>query len=223
MKPYIICHMMTSVDGRIDCDMVDQLDPTDSYYKVLDSLECPSQLMGRVTMQMHYADSIRFVAADTTPIGRADFHVADKAAGYTVAIDTHGCLRWPSFCYDGKPLLVITSESCPGEYLQTLTRQNISWIAVGEKQIDLVRAMEVLNTQFGVQRLAVVGGGHINGAFLDAGLLDEVSVMIGPGIDAREGMASVFDGLKVDHPVAMLKLQNVSRLADVVWLRYTVK
>ena len=139
---------MMSVDGRIDCDMVDQLDPTDSYYKALDSLECPSQLMGRVTMQMHYADSIRFVAADTTPIGRADFHVADKAAGYTVAIDTHGCLRWPSFCYDGKPLLVITSESCPGEYLQTLTRQNISWIAVGEKHIDLARAMEVLNTRF---------------------------------------------------------------------------
>ena len=83
--------------------------------------------------------------------------------------------------------------------------------------------MEVLNTRFGVQRLAVVGGGHINGAFLDAGLLDEVSMMIGPGIDAREGMASVFDGLKGGHPVAMLKLQNVSRLADVVWLRYTVK
>lgn len=216
--------MMTSVDGRIDCDMVDQLDPTDFYYKALDSLECPSQLMGRVTMQMHYADSIPFVADDATPIGRAGFHVADKAAGYTVAIDTHGCLRWPSFCYDGKPLLVITSESCPGEYLHTLTRQNISWIAVGENQIDLARAMEVLNAQFGVQRLAVVGGGHINGSFLDAGLLDEVSVMIGPGIDAREGMPSVFDGLKCcGHHVAMLKLQSVSQLADVVWLRYTVK
>lgn len=25
MKPYIFCHMMTSVDGRIDCPMVGQL------------------------------------------------------------------------------------------------------------------------------------------------------------------------------------------------------
>lgn len=24
-KPYIICHMMTSLDGRIDCAMVGQL------------------------------------------------------------------------------------------------------------------------------------------------------------------------------------------------------
>ena len=24
-KPYIICYMMTSVDGRIDCNMVGQL------------------------------------------------------------------------------------------------------------------------------------------------------------------------------------------------------
>ena len=26
-KPYIICHMMTSVDGRIDCAMTEQLPP----------------------------------------------------------------------------------------------------------------------------------------------------------------------------------------------------
>lgn len=24
-KPYIICHMMTSVDGRIDCNMTEHL------------------------------------------------------------------------------------------------------------------------------------------------------------------------------------------------------
>ena len=24
-KPYIVCHMMTSVDGRIDCAMTEQL------------------------------------------------------------------------------------------------------------------------------------------------------------------------------------------------------
>ena len=25
MTPYVICHMMQSVDGRIDCDMVDKI------------------------------------------------------------------------------------------------------------------------------------------------------------------------------------------------------
>ena len=42
--------------------------------------------------------------------------------------------------------------------------------------------------------MAVVGGGHINMGFLAAGLLDEVSLLVGAGIDGRGGMAAVFDG-----------------------------
>ena len=34
MKPYIISHMMESVDGRIDCDMTEQIDPSNAYYEV---------------------------------------------------------------------------------------------------------------------------------------------------------------------------------------------
>ena len=35
-KPYIVCYMMTSVDGRIDCDMVAQLPGVEDYYPLLD-------------------------------------------------------------------------------------------------------------------------------------------------------------------------------------------
>lgn len=48
MKPYIITHMMTSVDGRIDCPMVAQLGG-DEYYVALDRLGKTSKLSGRVT------------------------------------------------------------------------------------------------------------------------------------------------------------------------------
>ena len=34
-KPYIICHMMTSVDGRIDCAMTEQLPGVQEYYDTL--------------------------------------------------------------------------------------------------------------------------------------------------------------------------------------------
>ena len=37
-KPYIICHMMTSIDGRIDCAMTSQLKGVEAYYKTLDQL-----------------------------------------------------------------------------------------------------------------------------------------------------------------------------------------
>lgn len=225
MKPYIICHMMSSVDGRIDCAMTEQIDDSDAYYEALDKLECTSQLMGRVTMQMHYADSRPFESADTTPIGHTDFYVAAQADGYTVAIDTMGKLRWPNYCYDGKPLLVITSESCPKAYHDALTEQNISWIAVGKEKIDLAEAMEMLNREFSVDRIALVGGGHINGAFLENGLLDEVSLMIGAGIDGRKGMAAVFDGIE-NHcrPATLLTLESVEQVSEgTVWLRYRLK
>lgn len=47
MKPYIICHMMSSVDGRIDCDMTEKIGG-DEYYEVLKRLDCSSELSGRV-------------------------------------------------------------------------------------------------------------------------------------------------------------------------------
>ena len=45
MKPYIICHMMSSVDGRIDCDMTEKIGG-DEYYEVLKRLDCSSELSG---------------------------------------------------------------------------------------------------------------------------------------------------------------------------------
>ena len=226
MKPYIISHMMESVDGRIDCDMTEQIDPSDSYYDALERLTCPSVLMGRITMQMHYAESKPFTAAPDSPsLGKTATHRAKAAEGYTIAIDSHGKLRWPAAEFDGKPLLVITAENCPKEYLDYLTGKGISWIAVGEKQIDLAKAMDILNREFGVERLAVVGGGHINGAFLAAGLLDEISVMIGPGIDGRKGMTAIFDGIdEPQRPATLLNLESVEKVNEgTVWLRYTVK
>ena len=37
MKPFIVCHMMASLDGRIDCDMLEKYPGGDCYYDTLDS------------------------------------------------------------------------------------------------------------------------------------------------------------------------------------------
>ena len=225
MKPYIICHMMSSVDGRIDCAMTEQIDTSNAYYDALEELCCPSQLMGRVTMQMHYADAEPFRAKEKTPIGKESLFVATHSEGYTIAVDTRGTLRWSCNQQDGKPLLVITSEECPAEYLDYLKSSGISWIATGKNAINLKRAMEILSEEFGVKRLVITGGGHINGAFLEAGLIDEVSLMIGAGIDGRAGMTAVFDGIKdVNRKATLLRLESVKTVNEgTVWLRYAVR
>lgn len=222
MKPYIVCHMMASVDGRIDCAMTQQIESGNEYYEALNELDCPASLMGRVTMQMHYAAPEPFIAESATPIGRQAEHVAQKADNYIVAVDTHGKLCWPAKEFDGQPLLVITSEECSTEYLHTLDRQGISWIAAGRTRIDLPKAMEILRETFGIERMAVVGGGNINGAFLEAELLDEVSLMIAPGIDGRTGMTAVFDGIcDLKRPATKLELMSVKQVGEgTVWIRY---
>ena len=109
MKPYIICHMMSSVDGRIDCDMTEKIGG-DEYYEVLKRLDCSSELSGRVTMQKHFAMPELFMLADAEPVGRESFYEAESSRGYSIAVDSKGRLRWPDNRYDEKPLLVLQAS-----------------------------------------------------------------------------------------------------------------
>ena len=225
MKPYIISHMMISVDGRIDCPMVGQLS-TDEYYVALEKLGPCSKLSGRVTTALECTA----VKEETTPetgnaVGRESVHVARQSDEYTIVVDTHGKLRWQADEADGHPRRCIVSEQVSETYLETLRSQGISWIANGKERIDLPKAMEVLYEHFGVRRLAIVGGGHICGGFLEAGLIDEVSIMVAPGIDGREGQTAVFDGItRQECNPFRLKLESVEQWdSGIVWLRYKTR
>ena len=96
MRPNIICHMMSSVDGRIDCAMTAEIDKTDAYYEAIDRLQFDAVLEGRVSRQMHYAHPEPFRAENTAPIGEENYHIAHHADHYDIAVDTHGSLRWPA-------------------------------------------------------------------------------------------------------------------------------
>lgn len=223
MKPYIICHMMTSVDGRIDCAMTENLPGVQEYYATLEALQAPSRVSGRVTAELEMALPGSFTSSVSTPLGKEASSKKQAAAGYEIVMDTKGTLLWEA-AEEEQPLVIVTSEQVSKEYLAYLDSKNISWIACGRRQINLVRACDILAQEFAVKRLAVVGGGHINAGFLAAGLLDEVSVLIGAGIDGRGGMAAVFDGLPMSSAVTQLQLLKVQQFAsDAVWLRYKVK
>lgn len=223
-KPYTVCHMMTSVDGRIDCKMTEQLPGVEDYYATLAELELPTTVSGRVTAELEMALPGSFTAKDTAPYGKEGFSKNVDADGYEVIADTNGKLLWPDAAGMEKPYLILTSERVTKEYLRYLDERHISWIACGDDRIDLARASEILATEFNVKRMGVVGGAAINTAFLDAGLLDEVSILVGAGIDGRGCMASVFDNLGKDHLLIRMKLTDVRRFdSDAVWLRYKTR
>ncbi len=94
MRPYIISHMMTSVDGRIDCPMVGQLS-TDEYYIALEKLGPCSKLSGRITTALECsAIKEESTPMEGTPIGHKSVYVAQKSDEYTIIVDTYGKLRW---------------------------------------------------------------------------------------------------------------------------------
>ncbi len=214
---------MTSADGRIDCAMTEQLPGVSDYYKTLDKLKVPSTVSGRVTAELEMADKGFFKATDPTKFGKEGFKKNSDAYGYEIVTDTNGKLLWHNA--DGeKPYLIITSENVTCEYLRYLDRNGISWIACGKDRIDLSRACEILYESFGVERMGVVGGPTINTAFLNGGLLDEISLLIGAGIDGRADMPSVFDGRDMSYPLTSLTLTAVEKfVSGTVWLRYKIK
>lgn len=222
-KPYIICHMMISVDGRIDCSMTSQLAGVRDYYTTLDELNVPTTISGRVTAELEMALPGKFDCAGEK-VDRECFSKKESREGYEVIFDSKGTLLWPNALEMEKPYLIVMSEKASKEYLTYLDKQNISYIVTGKDKIDMKRVIDILADEFGVERLAVVGGPTINTAFLEEGLLDEISIVVGAGIDARRSMSTVFDGLSDEHPVIPLELMDVKKYdSGAVWIRYKTR
>lgn len=221
-KPYVIVHMMTSVDGRIDCGMTAQLAGNDEYYSTLSAIDAPTRVTGSSTAAVEMANG-RFHSANDAKLGKESFTKNSDAAAYNIIADSKGKTSWGNDAGSSFPHLILVSEDVSQEYLDYLNQNHISWIATGKGHVDIRRAIGILGNEFGVERLAVVGGGKINGGFLAAGVVDEISIVIGPGVDGRTGQPALFDGLQKGSAPIPLKLKSVKSYDDgAVWLRYRV-
>jgi len=180
---------------------------------------------GRTTMEQHFAEDGPFVPKSNAPAGPQPVFVARRAKSYAVSVDTRGKLRWSSGDLDGDHLICVVSEQAPADYLAMLREKKISYVVSGASSVDLADAINQLGEHFGIRTLLLEGGGHINGAFLEAGLVDEVSLLLVPGIDGRHDVPAVFDGVGPSKRTATrLKLKSVERRDNgTLWLRYDVE
>jgi 2,5-diamino-6-(ribosylamino)-4(3H)-pyrimidinone 5'-phosphate reductase len=222
VKPYVICHMLSSIDGRIDVASLKELTPAGEYEATGAQLNGDAWICGRRTMQQHFAEPQPFRAASDILAGPQPVYVARRAKSYAVAVDTVGKLRWSSADIDGDHLISVLSERVTAEYLAILRDLVISYIVSGHTVVDLAQAVNLLGEHFGIRTLLLEGGGHINGAFLEAGLVDELSLLIAPGVDGRHDIPAVFDGISPERSKAFpLRLKSVERREpDILWLRY---
>jgi riboflavin biosynthesis pyrimidine reductase len=216
--------MLSSVDGRIDGASLREVITDGEYEATGADLGGDAWVCGRTTMQQHFAEDEPFVPASTTPAGPQPPFVARRAKSYAVSVDTLGKLRWSDGDLDGDHLICVVSEQAPADYLAMLREKQISYIVSGPSRVDLADAVNQLGDHFGIRTLLLEGGGHINGAFLEAGLVDELSLLIVPAIDGRHDVPTVFDGVSPSRKTAVpLKLKSVDqRERGTLWLRYEV-
>ena len=78
------------------------------------------------------------------------------------------------------------TEQVSDAHLTGLRQDGVSYIFGGERELDLGLALEILNRELGIERLLLEGGGGSNGAFLRAGLIDEISLAICTAASARQ-------------------------------------
>jgi riboflavin biosynthesis pyrimidine reductase len=220
--------MSATIDGKIDPAAMKEISAKGDYETLGSQLGGDAWICGRVTMQKHFSETGPFTPQHATPAGPQEPHVAAQAGSYAISVETKGTLRWSNSDLDGDHIICVLSEQTAKDYLDYLRSCGVSYVVCGKKSVDLPAALEQLTQHFGIRTLLLEGGGLINGAMLQAGLVDEVSLILQPGIDGRSGIATVFDGIaddakQEDFRATRLKLQSVERQNnDALWLRYEV-
>lgn len=230
-RPYIICHMVTSIDGKVtgnflyspECEAA-----TEAYYQINRDFQADAFACGRVTMEGSftggwYPDLAEFV---DVKIERKDY-VADKEAGfYAVAFDRLGKLGWKgSKIVDEDPgygnahIIEVLCEEVSDAYLAYLQKTGVSYVFAGKAEMDLPLALEKLKTLFGIEKLLLEGGSILNGAFLKSHVVDELSLVVAPMIAEAEDKP-VFYGSDIES----FELMQAKVLeGGNLWLQYRKK
>ena len=232
-RPYIICHMTTSIDGKVTGDFLfrdECSEAIEEYYEINRNLKSNGFICGRVTMessftQGYYPDLSQYKAVKPDP-SRMDFVLDEDCLSgfYAVAFDTNGKLGWKSNKiidpdgdpgYDGAQIIEVLSENVDERYLGYLESLEIPYIFAGENEIDVNFALFKLKKLFGIDKLLLEGGSIINGAFQRGGAVDELSLVVAPTIADGDSKP-----LFTDSKITDFTLTNSYTKNDIIVLNY---
>jgi len=225
MKPYVICHMIMSLDGRIVSSQW-QLSPAgrSEYEATAATYQFNAWMCGRVTMAGFANGTPPASTAAAPAISKTDYIVPHPQTSFAIALDPAGKLYWARNEIGGDHLITVLAEKVSTDYLAHLRTAGTSYLFAGPDRIDLKMVLDKLASAFQIKTLLLEGGGKINGSMLRAGLIDELSILVAPFADGSSGTPTLFDTLggATDLPGTRWKLRSIERRADdIVWLRYS--
>ena len=201
-RPYIFCHMMTSLDGKIMGKYMETPEGEAAgnvFYNICFGkapyYKHQGWLSGRVTTDDNFTFYKKPELDENAPAVPDGDYVAKKAGMYYVSVDPSGKL-------------------------------GISYIIAGDDALDYELALTKLKELFGIETLMLGGGAALNCSFLQAGMCDEVSVVVAAAADGSPMTQTLFmtrEGLSDDTPIGFALQEAKAMDGGSVWLRYMVK
>lgn len=224
-KPYVICHMLGSVDGRIKQNIWGFKDHHKYFEEPASKIKADAWLVGRVTMQEFSSKKKHTLSKGRVNILKEDFVADQPAKTFAVVIDPSGKCYWDTNMVSTEHVIEVLTEKVTGKYLEHLRSKNVSYIFGGKEELDLNLVLKKLYKLFGIKRLRIDGGGHVNGSFLKAGLIDEFSLVLAPVADGTIGAPTVFEAQEGygKRKATQFTLKSVKKIYnDFLWIRYLV-
>ncbi len=227
IRPYVICHMVTSIDGKVTGDFLYSekgVEVSEIYYEINRQLKGDAFACGRVTMESSFTNSFTpdLSAFTNTEVPKGDY-IAMKHDYYAVSFDTKGRVGWTDRKihdddegYDDCHIIEVLTENTSKEMLAYYRSIGVSYIFAGTDSIDIKTALNKLYSIFGIKKLLLEGGSIINGAFLRAGAVDELSLVTAPMIADKNDKP-----LFMEADMCEFRLNSVKPMKDSsVWLRF---
>lgn len=216
MKPHVTCLMASSVDGRtLHSRWRPKGSTGDLFEQVHDELGGDAWLIGRVTGS-EFAKGQPYPTGTTQRFPREHWLPKRDADSYGVVLDAHGKIGWGRSDIGGDPIVVVLTEQVSDAHLAGLRGEGVGYIFAGQREIDLALTLDILNRELGIERLLLEGGGGTNGAFLRAGLVDELQLILCPAVDGAKGAPSVFDSAEGESerraPLTAMSLESTRPL-----------
>ena len=146
-RPYIICHMTTSIDGKVTGDFLSVPESeaaVEAYYEINRNYKADAYACGRVTMEGSFTGGFRtdLAAFADVRVDREDY-IAEKDAKYfAVAFDRKGRLGWTDSRihdedtgYDDAHIINVMCENLVSDaYLAYLRSVGVSYIFAGKEE-----------------------------------------------------------------------------------------
>lgn len=228
-KPFVVCHMLTSLDGKIDGVFFaapETAPALKAYGSLREYYACTATLYGTTTMLGGYAAGKVGTLPKETSLLKEDFLAQSEVQNYIVSLDPEGILAFDSPYSQRKGrakahIIEALTESVSSTYLSYLRDKGISYVFAGKDQIDCGTLLHKLKTLFAIDRLMVAGGGITNWYFAADGLINELSIVVAPVADGGCESASIFENINGSAKTAAFSLQEAKTLdGNSLWLRY---